>query len=322
MSPISFFNRHPRADFSAYLDGELTSAADKRIESHVAACRTCAAELDSLRVIRTALRAMPETPAPRSFALTPEMAREARPARLAPTPRPMQPLVNGLRMASGGLAAALAVVIVIAVAGGGSGTGSDDSGLSAARLESTTDQYAAAPTESLVQDAGGENAATSAPQGTSSPLFTPFPNIGGTPAAGDGGGSGTGGVGSGSGGSGGGTGGGVGGVGGGGDDSGGTEVPPPGTVPPDAVTTPAPSPEDIVSGQDLDGNSSATEPAKAANDDVSTAGAEDEVPAGDSASDNGGGASALTIVAVVLGVLLGASVIGSIAASRLSRKTP
>lgn len=321
MSPISFFNRHPRADFSAYLDGELTSAADKRIEAHVASCRTCIAELDSLREMRTALRAIPETPAPRSFALTPKMAREARPARLTPAPRPMQPLVNGLRVASGGLAAALAVVIVIAVAGGDSDSGSDDSGLSAARLESTTDQYAAAPTESLVQDAGGEDAATSAPQSTTSPLFTPFQNIGGTPDPGDGGGSGAGGVGSGSGSSGGGTGG-VGGAGVGGDDSGGGRIPPP-TVPPDLITTPVPSPEDIVSGQNLDIVSSATEPAKAANaDDLSTAGAEGEALAGDSASDNGGGASPLTIVAIVLGVLLGASLIGSIAASRLSRKTP
>ena len=323
MSPISFFNRHPRADFSAYLDGELTSAEDKRIEAHIAACSTCSAELESLREMRTALRALPETPAPRSFALTPGMAREARPARLAPATRPMQPLVNGLRMASGGLAAALAVVIVIAVAGSGSNDTNDDGGLSAARLETAGEIYSAAPTESLAQDAGSDSAATSAPQSTASPLSTPFPNSGGIPLPGDGSGSG----GSAGGGTGGGTSGGSGGVGGvggsgtGGDDGSGTEVPPPGTVPPDAVTTPEPSPEDIVS--DEDGFESSTVPAKAANaDDISTTGTGDEAPAGDDASNGGGGTSALTIAAIVLGVLLGASVIGSIAASRLSRRTP
>src|SRR5262245_36981737 len=103
MSPIPFFNRHPRTDLSAFIDGELSPRAVKSLESHLATCSQCAGEVASLRETRATLRSLPEAAAPRSFALTPEMARRPAPAPAATYG--LKPVVNGLRLASGGLAA-------------------------------------------------------------------------------------------------------------------------------------------------------------------------------------------------------------------------
>ena len=166
MSPTSFFNRHPRADLSAYLDGELSQRATRKLESHLATCPGCTAELEGLRETRATLRSLPEMPAPRSFTLTPEMARDARPARLAPEPRPLQPIVSGLRMASGGLAAALAVVVVIAVASGGNGTGEGDDAGSLTNLQTRMERAA-----------GGDGPTTAAPPPptTATSIRRPYP---------------------------------------------------------------------------------------------------------------------------------------------------
>ncbi len=296
MSPTSFFNRHPRADLSAYLDGELSQRATRKLESHLATCPGCTAELEGLRETRATLRSLPEMPAPRSFTLTPEMARDARPARLAPEPRPLQPIVSGLRMASGGLAAALAVVVVIAVASGGNGTGEGDDAGSLTNLQTRMERAAGGD--------GADDGGATAPYDRD--LYsTPIPSETGPDATLDSG-SGT-------------SGGGVGGVGGAGtvptpvvEDSGtdgaaGAQNPaatiaPPGTA--DSIAEPQASP----TGEFL---AQAPDVTKTADDDAEAASALD--------SDDDG-TSPLTIVAIVLAVLLGASVIGSIAASRLGQK--
>lgn len=304
MSPISFFQRHPRADLSAYLDSELTSAANQRLEAHIASCAPCATHLEELREARSVLRSIPEAPAPRSFALTPEMARDARPVRQALPARRVQPLVNGLRMTSAGLAVALAVVVVIGVSGGGSES-SDDSGLASLRVNDSTEQYSAdAPTASMdllhSDGSGGDAGAAS----TQTPLTSAADDDGLVPGSAPGS---------------------AGSVGGAGDI-------PPATGGSLSVPTepagPAASPVDVSSGEtdgnlDRDDNASATDIPKAVSGEFDSA---TPVPGADSlAYDSTEGDSSvgtLTIVAIVLGVLLAAALIGSIAASRLARKTP
>ena len=63
--------RHPIADqeLSAYVDGQLPSAARVRLEEHVQACAACREALEELRALRGALRELPSAVAPRSFAL-------------------------------------------------------------------------------------------------------------------------------------------------------------------------------------------------------------------------------------------------------------
>ena len=289
MSPISFFQRHPRADLSAYLDGELTPAATLRLEGHIAACAACAAQLGELRETRSALRSFPEAAAPRSFALTPEMARDARPVRQALPPRRVQPLVNGLRMASGGLAVALAVVVVIGVSGGGSD--SADEGATGVRVlqNDSTQQYSAGAPEAsmgLTQDEDlGDNAG-------GAPAETPLAGAlrPGSTSAGLGGDSlpltGAAGV----------------------------------SVPTEDATAAQSPPDEFLDG---DVGASTTDIPKAASGEFDSATPLPETAslASDSAADDSG-LGTLTIVAIVLGVLLAAALIGSIAASRLARKTP
>lgn len=286
MSPISFFQRHPRADLSAYLDGELAPAATLRLEAHIASCAACAAQLGELRETRSVLRSIPDEAAPRSFALTPDMARDARPVRQALPARHVQPLVNGLRMASGGLAVALAVVVVIGVSGGGSDS-SNDSGLASLRENDSTEQYSVGAPEASIGLAQGDGAA---------PASTKTPAAGAnrdTPAATLSSGS------------------------------------IPGVSVPTEAATPAESPVDVTSGGtdenlDRDGGASPTDIPKIAMSgefDSATPVPEANALADDSA-ERDGGLGTLTIVAIVLGILLAAAFIGSIAASRLARKTP
>jgi hypothetical protein len=101
-----------RNKLSAYMDGELSPREDAALEAHLASCRSCARELEGLRLASAALREMPEATAPRSFALTPQQA--ARPARALRT-GPSPALMMGPRLAAGALAVALAVVVFMDV---------------------------------------------------------------------------------------------------------------------------------------------------------------------------------------------------------------
>jgi anti-sigma factor RsiW len=53
-----------RVQLEAYLDGELDRATVDELESHLATCTTCRAELASLEELRGALRALPKHRAP------------------------------------------------------------------------------------------------------------------------------------------------------------------------------------------------------------------------------------------------------------------
>ena len=135
---LPLFERHPRQELSGYLDNELASPRVEALEAHLASCPTCHAELAALRNLKSQLAALPESPAPRSFALTPQMAQRpaTEPARVRPPAR-VAALTNGMRLAGAGMAAALAVVMVLNFSGSGSDT-TGDSSTGALTANSTT----------------------------------------------------------------------------------------------------------------------------------------------------------------------------------------
>ncbi|MGQ9684498.1 MAG: anti-sigma factor family protein, partial [Anaerolineae bacterium] len=99
-------HRFCRENLSAYLDGQLDSRAQVRVERHLRECQDCQVELDSLRRTVELIHALPRLRAPRAFFI-PHTAP-------APTlPIWMRPAVqNSLRWASG-LAAALLLVALV-----------------------------------------------------------------------------------------------------------------------------------------------------------------------------------------------------------------
>jgi len=67
---------------SAYIDGALKAAERDSVRAHIEGCDACRAEHAELVATRAILRAVPAMQAPRSFTLTPEMARKVRPPSL------------------------------------------------------------------------------------------------------------------------------------------------------------------------------------------------------------------------------------------------
>jgi anti-sigma factor RsiW len=170
---LSIFNRHPRAELSAYLDGELIPLRIEAMQAHLASCQSCRAELEALRELKAGLATLPEVAAPRSFALTPEMA--ARP--LGEKERPAAPvraraLANGMRLAGAGMTLALVIVLVLDFTGSGTKGGGADT---AANVQ----QFAAAQDSDSASSAGGILAApTPAPAGLEpAPVGGPSPAI-------------------------------------------------------------------------------------------------------------------------------------------------
>jgi hypothetical protein len=100
------FRRHPvgEGELSAYLDGRLSPRRSRRLEEHLQSCAACQRKLDGLRTLVDALHGLPEVPAPRSFALSPEQA--------APAPLPLRRLYPALRNA----AAAAMVLLFVSIA--------------------------------------------------------------------------------------------------------------------------------------------------------------------------------------------------------------
>ncbi len=125
MSPFSIFSRHPHGDISAHADGELAPDRREALDAHLEACERCGTELDELLSVRSALRGLPSSPAPRSFALTPAMTeREPTPVTSRATPS-----FVAMRVAGAGFAAVLAVVVMLDAGGivDDSGGSSDES---------------------------------------------------------------------------------------------------------------------------------------------------------------------------------------------------
>jgi anti-sigma factor RsiW len=65
-------------DVKAYLLGELPAAERRAMESHLNGCQDCRAELESLRLTRTALLALPDEEMPRRIAFVSDKVFEPR----------------------------------------------------------------------------------------------------------------------------------------------------------------------------------------------------------------------------------------------------
>jgi anti-sigma factor RsiW len=61
-------------DLSAYLDGQLSSRTQARLENELAASEEMRAALEDLRQVRVVLRSQPRLRAPRNFTLSPQLA--------------------------------------------------------------------------------------------------------------------------------------------------------------------------------------------------------------------------------------------------------
>jgi len=74
------FRRHPvsEAELSAYVDSRLAGRVQERVESHLQSCADCSRKLEEIRALVAEMRRLPEAKAPRSFALSPEMAAATR----------------------------------------------------------------------------------------------------------------------------------------------------------------------------------------------------------------------------------------------------
>jgi hypothetical protein len=74
------FRRHPvsEEELSAYLDGRLPTAAQERVDAHLKACTDCSRKLEETLSLVAELRRLPRAKAPRSFAISPELAAATR----------------------------------------------------------------------------------------------------------------------------------------------------------------------------------------------------------------------------------------------------
>jgi anti-sigma factor RsiW len=70
----SIDNPHVREELSDYLDGLLPADRQEAVQAHLSTCPECRAEFMELRATQRLMQTMPIVAAPRSFALTPEMA--------------------------------------------------------------------------------------------------------------------------------------------------------------------------------------------------------------------------------------------------------
>jgi len=70
------FRHHPvdESDLSAFIDAALSEAKRASVEAHLRSCEGCARKLEELKQLVTELHSLPEAKAPRSFALSPELA--------------------------------------------------------------------------------------------------------------------------------------------------------------------------------------------------------------------------------------------------------
>ena len=112
MQVFKFLSRHPFDDTmaDAYADGELDAAHAERFEEHLHSCQRCSARVAAARAIRRAVASLPEVAAPRSFAITPEVAAAARPA---PSRRSTPVYVNLARAGAALSVAAFGAVLAV-----------------------------------------------------------------------------------------------------------------------------------------------------------------------------------------------------------------
>jgi hypothetical protein len=112
-----------RERLSALLDGQLSAAESAAVRVHVSGCARCTDELEALRRVVGALRALPQPTAPRSFALplTTALPADAPPPRPIAAARVRPARWVGITQWAGAVAACIGFVILfgtLALGGG------------------------------------------------------------------------------------------------------------------------------------------------------------------------------------------------------------
>ena len=74
------FRRHPvsEEDLSVYLDGRLPARDKERVDAHLQSCADCSRKLEEMQSLVAEMRRLPQATAPRSFAISPELAAATR----------------------------------------------------------------------------------------------------------------------------------------------------------------------------------------------------------------------------------------------------
>lgn len=113
MRILNILQRHSRfgENVDAFVDGELAPADARRFEAHLLGCEECSAAVAAAQDLKTMVAALPESPAPRSFRLTPEMVAAAPPA---PVVQRRTPAYVGLVRAGAALSVAAFATVLAA----------------------------------------------------------------------------------------------------------------------------------------------------------------------------------------------------------------
>lgn len=172
MALTSFFRRHARYRdlVDAYADAELSPADAARMDTHLATCADCRAVVDSARVMKASVAALPEVAAPRSFRLTPAMVAPQRPV-------PTKAATPGfLILARVGAAASVAAFAIVATLNFSSSGDTDDQTIAAS---------APVPESAELKSAGNEpNRSSSADDGAAAQDTQGQPGVASPPAGG------------------------------------------------------------------------------------------------------------------------------------------
>jgi hypothetical protein len=113
-------NDHVRDQLSAYMDYELPDLERAQVREHLRRCPECENELATLRATKQLLAEMAAQPAPRSFALTPDMVGRAVSGPIV-VRRPGWSLAARLRLASAAFALLLVFMLSVDVLFQGAG---------------------------------------------------------------------------------------------------------------------------------------------------------------------------------------------------------
>jgi hypothetical protein len=159
MQLIPFTNRHSRFanNVDAFVDGELHRQALQGFQDHLGGCGRCAAAVADARALKASFASLPQGGAPRSFALTPEMAASEARERL-PVLVTTPVYLTVARAAAVVSVVAFVAVFTLSVVSGDSGS-ADQQPTSGSAERNAVPQAADA--------AGGAAAATSPAQSTS-----------------------------------------------------------------------------------------------------------------------------------------------------------
>jgi hypothetical protein len=170
-----------RERLSALLDRQLSPAESAALRAHVDGCAACAAELEALRHVVGALRAMPQPTAPRSFALPLSTERSDAPRAPLPiaTARAQRARWATITQWAGAAAACIGFVLLAGtfMLGGGYGQrtaatfGSEQHAPAGSRIANAPTQPPAMTTPTPAQN----DASATRYVGASGPLASPTP---------------------------------------------------------------------------------------------------------------------------------------------------